>query len=91
MGQAGRRRGLLDARDDRPADGRDDDYEPFGLSMSPKQRWDRLMEMLEEMKRLWAGEKRGFAGGVGPDVSDNPPKVFLGAAGPIRSSSVPGG
>ena len=36
------------------------------------------MEMLEEMKRLWAGEKRGFAGGVGPDVRDNPPKVFLG-------------
>jgi alkanesulfonate monooxygenase SsuD/methylene tetrahydromethanopterin reductase-like flavin-dependent oxidoreductase (luciferase family) len=46
--------------------------------MSPKERWDRLMEKLEEMKRLWAGEKRGFAGGVGPDVSDNPPKVFLG-------------
>ena len=58
--------------------GRDDDYEPYGLSMSPKERWDRLMEMLEEMKRLWAGEKRGFAGGVGPDVSDDPPKVFLG-------------
>ena len=29
--------------------GRDDDYEPYGLSMSPKERWDRLMEMLEEM------------------------------------------
>ena len=36
------------------------------------------MEMLDEMKRLWAGEERGFAGGVGPDVSANPPKVVLG-------------
>jgi len=28
--------------------GRDDDYEPYGLSMSPKERWDRLMEMLDD-------------------------------------------
>jgi len=29
--------------------------------------------MLDEMKRIWAGEERGFAGAIGPDVSSNPP------------------
>jgi alkanesulfonate monooxygenase SsuD/methylene tetrahydromethanopterin reductase-like flavin-dependent oxidoreductase (luciferase family) len=34
--------------------------------------------MIDEVKRLWAGEKRGVAGGVGPDVSDNPPALVMG-------------
>ncbi len=50
--------------------GRDDDYEPFGVST--KGRGKRLDEMLDLIKRLWAGEEVGYAGGVGPDVSAQP-------------------
>lgn len=56
--------------------GRADDYEPFGVPMAG--RGKRLEEMLEELRRLWAGEERGFAGGVGPDVSANPPQLIIG-------------
>ena len=56
--------------------GRADDYEPFGVPM--EDRGKRFEEMLEEIKRLWAGDERGFAGGVGPDVSDNPPQLIIG-------------
>jgi alkanesulfonate monooxygenase SsuD/methylene tetrahydromethanopterin reductase-like flavin-dependent oxidoreductase (luciferase family) len=56
--------------------GRADDYEPFGVPMSG--RGKRFEEMLEELKRLWAGEERGTAGGVGPDVSANPPQLIIG-------------
>jgi alkanesulfonate monooxygenase SsuD/methylene tetrahydromethanopterin reductase-like flavin-dependent oxidoreductase (luciferase family) len=56
--------------------GRDDDYTAAGASFG--ERGARMDQMLDEMKRLWAGEERGFAGGVGPDVSDNPPPVIVG-------------
>jgi alkanesulfonate monooxygenase SsuD/methylene tetrahydromethanopterin reductase-like flavin-dependent oxidoreductase (luciferase family) len=35
-------------------------------------------EILDEMKRIWAGEERGFAGGIGPDVSNDPPSILVG-------------
>jgi alkanesulfonate monooxygenase SsuD/methylene tetrahydromethanopterin reductase-like flavin-dependent oxidoreductase (luciferase family) len=56
--------------------GRPDDYEPFGVPMAG--RGQRFEEMLEEIKRLWSGEERGVAGGVGPDVSANPPSLIIG-------------
>ena len=56
--------------------GRPDDYEPFGVPMAG--RGKRFEEMLEEIKRLWSGEERGVAGGVGPDVSANPPSLIIG-------------
>jgi alkanesulfonate monooxygenase SsuD/methylene tetrahydromethanopterin reductase-like flavin-dependent oxidoreductase (luciferase family) len=56
--------------------GRPDDYVPFGVPMA--RRGARFEEMLEEIKRLWAGEERGVAGGVGPDVSGNPPQLIVG-------------
>jgi alkanesulfonate monooxygenase SsuD/methylene tetrahydromethanopterin reductase-like flavin-dependent oxidoreductase (luciferase family) len=56
--------------------GRADDYEPFGVPMAG--RGKRFEEMLEELKSLWAGDERGFAGGVGPDVSDSPPQLIIG-------------
>jgi alkanesulfonate monooxygenase SsuD/methylene tetrahydromethanopterin reductase-like flavin-dependent oxidoreductase (luciferase family) len=56
--------------------GRPDDYEPYGVPMAG--RGARFEEMLAEIKRLWAGEERGFAGGVGPDVSANPPQLIVG-------------
>jgi alkanesulfonate monooxygenase SsuD/methylene tetrahydromethanopterin reductase-like flavin-dependent oxidoreductase (luciferase family) len=56
--------------------GREDDFTAAGVSFEDRGR--RFGEMLDEMKRLWAGEERGFAGGVGPDVSDNPPSIVIG-------------
>jgi alkanesulfonate monooxygenase SsuD/methylene tetrahydromethanopterin reductase-like flavin-dependent oxidoreductase (luciferase family) len=56
--------------------GRPDDYEVSGVPMAGRGR--RFEEMLDQMKRLWAGEEVGYAGGVGPDVSDNPPPLIVG-------------
>jgi alkanesulfonate monooxygenase SsuD/methylene tetrahydromethanopterin reductase-like flavin-dependent oxidoreductase (luciferase family) len=56
--------------------GRKDDFTAAGVSFEDRGR--RFDEMLDEMKRLWAGEERGDAGGVGPDVSDNPPPIVIG-------------
>jgi alkanesulfonate monooxygenase SsuD/methylene tetrahydromethanopterin reductase-like flavin-dependent oxidoreductase (luciferase family) len=56
--------------------GRPDDYEAGGVPFENRGR--RFDEMLDDMKRIWAGEKRGIAGGVGPDVSDHPPQLIIG-------------
>lgn len=58
---------------------RDDDYEAAGVPT--KGRGRRFEQMLDEMKRIWAGEKKGFAGAIGPDVSANPPSILVGGAG----------
>jgi alkanesulfonate monooxygenase SsuD/methylene tetrahydromethanopterin reductase-like flavin-dependent oxidoreductase (luciferase family) len=55
---------------------RDDDYTASGVSTSD--RGERFDEMLDRIKRLWAGEEVGYAGGVGPDVSDNHPRLIVG-------------
>jgi alkanesulfonate monooxygenase SsuD/methylene tetrahydromethanopterin reductase-like flavin-dependent oxidoreductase (luciferase family) len=55
---------------------REDDYEASGVPYSERGR--RFDEMLAELKSVWAGDKKGFAGGVGPDVSNNPPKLVIG-------------
>jgi alkanesulfonate monooxygenase SsuD/methylene tetrahydromethanopterin reductase-like flavin-dependent oxidoreductase (luciferase family) len=57
---------------------REDDYEASG--MSTRGRGQRLDEMLDRITRLWAGEKAGFAGGVGPDVSQDPPDLIIGGS-----------
>jgi alkanesulfonate monooxygenase SsuD/methylene tetrahydromethanopterin reductase-like flavin-dependent oxidoreductase (luciferase family) len=57
---------------------RDDDYEASGVPT--KGRGKRFEEMLDEMKRVWAGESRGFAGAIGPDVSSDPPSVLIGGS-----------
>jgi alkanesulfonate monooxygenase SsuD/methylene tetrahydromethanopterin reductase-like flavin-dependent oxidoreductase (luciferase family) len=56
--------------------GRPDDFEAGRVPF--ENRGKRFEEMLDDMKRIWAGEERGYAGGVGPDVSDNPPTIILG-------------
>ena len=56
--------------------GRSDDYEASAVPMEGRGR--RFEEMLDEIKRIWAGEERGFAGAIGPDVSDNPPTLMVG-------------
>ena len=56
--------------------GREDDFEASGAPFEGRGR--RMEEMLGEMKRIWAGEERGHAGAIGPDVSSNPPRIILG-------------
>jgi alkanesulfonate monooxygenase SsuD/methylene tetrahydromethanopterin reductase-like flavin-dependent oxidoreductase (luciferase family) len=55
---------------------REDDYDASGISFSERGR--RMDEMLPEIERVWSGHEFGFAGGIGPDVSDNPPMLLLG-------------
>jgi alkanesulfonate monooxygenase SsuD/methylene tetrahydromethanopterin reductase-like flavin-dependent oxidoreductase (luciferase family) len=56
--------------------GREDDYEAAGVPFD--HRGTRFEQMLDEMRRLWRGEERGHAGGIGPDVSDDPPPIVIG-------------
>jgi alkanesulfonate monooxygenase SsuD/methylene tetrahydromethanopterin reductase-like flavin-dependent oxidoreductase (luciferase family) len=56
--------------------GRPDDYDASGALF--ENRGKRFEEMLDDMTRIWAGEERGFAGGIGPDVSDDPPTLIIG-------------
>lgn len=56
---------------------RDDDYEASGLTTDD--RGDKLDAMLEEMKRIWAGEERGYAGAIGP-LTDDPPQLIIGGS-----------
>jgi alkanesulfonate monooxygenase SsuD/methylene tetrahydromethanopterin reductase-like flavin-dependent oxidoreductase (luciferase family) len=55
---------------------RDDDYSASGVAM--KNRGRRFDEMLAQIRRLLDGEEVGYAGGVGPDVSDDPPPLIIG-------------
>jgi len=57
---------------------RDDDYSASGVPM--KGRGRRFEEMLAQIRRLLDGEEVGFAGGVGPDVSQNPPLLIVGGS-----------
>lgn len=57
---------------------REDDYEASGISFS--ERGERFDEMLAEIERAWSGHEYGFAGGIGPDVSSDPPKLLLGGS-----------
>jgi alkanesulfonate monooxygenase SsuD/methylene tetrahydromethanopterin reductase-like flavin-dependent oxidoreductase (luciferase family) len=56
--------------------GREDDYEASGVPMS--ERGKRIDAFLETANRVWSGESFGAAGGIGPEVSDDPPKVIVG-------------
>jgi alkanesulfonate monooxygenase SsuD/methylene tetrahydromethanopterin reductase-like flavin-dependent oxidoreductase (luciferase family) len=57
---------------------RDEDYTAFGLPTRGRGR--RMNEMLAEIRRLWEGEEVGYAGGVGPDVRDDPPQIVVGGS-----------
>jgi alkanesulfonate monooxygenase SsuD/methylene tetrahydromethanopterin reductase-like flavin-dependent oxidoreductase (luciferase family) len=56
--------------------GRPDDFEASDVPFENRGR--RFEEMLDDMKRVWAGEERGYAGAIGPDVSDDPPTLVIG-------------
>jgi alkanesulfonate monooxygenase SsuD/methylene tetrahydromethanopterin reductase-like flavin-dependent oxidoreductase (luciferase family) len=57
---------------------REDDYTASGLTM--RDRGKRFDEMLARIRRLFDGEQVGYAGGVGPDVSDSPPPLIIGGS-----------
>jgi alkanesulfonate monooxygenase SsuD/methylene tetrahydromethanopterin reductase-like flavin-dependent oxidoreductase (luciferase family) len=58
--------------------GRQDDYEVSGVDFHKRGAiFDR---QLDEMRRLWRGEKVGFAGGVGPQPRDGRPEVVVGGS-----------
>lgn len=59
--------------------GRDDDYTASALPTAGKGR--RLDQQLAEMKRIWSGERYGYAGAIGPDpVQRGGPELILGGA-----------
>jgi alkanesulfonate monooxygenase SsuD/methylene tetrahydromethanopterin reductase-like flavin-dependent oxidoreductase (luciferase family) len=58
--------------------GRDDDYEASGVP--PKGKGKRFEDLLETVRRVFAGEDFGFAGAVGPRAESPPPVVIGGSA-----------
>jgi alkanesulfonate monooxygenase SsuD/methylene tetrahydromethanopterin reductase-like flavin-dependent oxidoreductase (luciferase family) len=54
--------------------GRKDDFEATGSPFG--ERGERMDSMLEEMRRIWSGEERGFAGAIGPVTE--PPRILGG-------------
>jgi alkanesulfonate monooxygenase SsuD/methylene tetrahydromethanopterin reductase-like flavin-dependent oxidoreductase (luciferase family) len=56
---------------------RDDDFDAAGASYDD--RGARFDDQIEEMKRIWAGEERGFAGAIGPELPRGErPTVIVG-------------
>lgn len=49
--------------------GRAEDYEAAGATTRGRGR--RLTEQLQELRRIWQGEPRGFAGAIGPEPARN--------------------
>ncbi len=58
---------------------RADDYATSGVPM--KSRGQVFDGQLAELKRIWAGEKRGYAGAIGPTPSDGGPPLIIGGHG----------
>ena len=58
------------------AGSRGDDYEGTGVPYG--RLGARFEEMLREIRAVWSGAERGFAGGIGPDVSGDPPALIVG-------------
>jgi alkanesulfonate monooxygenase SsuD/methylene tetrahydromethanopterin reductase-like flavin-dependent oxidoreductase (luciferase family) len=60
--------------------GRPDDYEAVGVDFN--RRGQHFDAMLDEMIRIWGGEKRGFAGAVGPASPRGRPELLFGGNSP---------
>ena len=59
--------------------GRDDDFAASGVSTQGRGR--RLEEQVAMMKRVWAGEEFGYAGGIGPEPArPGGPEIILGGS-----------
>jgi alkanesulfonate monooxygenase SsuD/methylene tetrahydromethanopterin reductase-like flavin-dependent oxidoreductase (luciferase family) len=56
---------------------RTDDFETSGVDYHT--RGKRFDALLDDVQRIWAGEQRGFAGGIGPDLTQvGPPPILIG-------------
>lgn len=63
------------------AGARPDDFTAAGVSM--KGRGALLEEQVKEARAIWSGERRGFAGGIGPvPASPGGPPIMLGGHSP---------
>lgn len=71
--------------------GREDDFETSGVDFS--RRGATFDRQLDELRRLWSGEKVGMAGGVGPQPRDGRPEVLVGgsSAAAFRRAAQHGG
>lgn len=58
--------------------GREDDYEASGVDIHTRGR--RFEEMLDLWKRIWAGERFGTAGPIGPQPRNGGPQLIIGGA-----------
>ena len=57
--------------------GRDDDFDVSGADMHSR---GKVFErQLDEIKRIWAGEEKGLAGPIGPNL-DAPPQIIVGGS-----------
>jgi alkanesulfonate monooxygenase SsuD/methylene tetrahydromethanopterin reductase-like flavin-dependent oxidoreductase (luciferase family) len=56
---------------------REDDYDASGLST--RHRGEKFDDQIEEIRRIWSGEERGYAGAIGPPA-DPPPKIVIGGS-----------
>jgi alkanesulfonate monooxygenase SsuD/methylene tetrahydromethanopterin reductase-like flavin-dependent oxidoreductase (luciferase family) len=61
--------------------GREDDFDASGIDF--RKRGATFDRQLDEMRRLWSGEKVGFAGGVGPQPRDGRPEVVIGGGSDV--------
>jgi len=61
--------------------GREDDYEASEADFHA--RGKRFEEMLEQWKRIWAGEEFGTAGGIGPQPPDGGPTLIIGGSADV--------
>lgn len=61
--------------------GREDDFDASGVDFA--RRGAAFDRQLDEMHRLWGGEKVGFAGGVGPQPRDGRPEVVIGGGSDV--------
>lgn len=56
---------------------REDDFEAAGVPVNERGR--RMDALLHEMTKVWAGEKRGFAGAIGPPPArEGGPELLIG-------------
>ena len=60
---------------------REDDYEASGVDFHTRGRC--FEEMLDQWKRIWAGDKFGTAGAIGPRPSNGGPPLIIGGAADV--------
>lgn len=61
------------------AGARPDDFRASGVEMAG--RGKRIEAQVAELRAIWSGERRGFAGGIGPSVPAAPP-ILMGGHSP---------